>query len=128
MRTVLTTVLSGVLMIACVAEPEPEPDPVGSTTQPVCQDDRDDCPGGHPITLRQRALIEIKDAAVSIGVSSAENPTVGCNESGTLCWARWRLSPNLELSTGCDTTGCGTSLCVRDTSCGDCWTCNPVSH
>jgi hypothetical protein len=115
--------LCAMAMIGCATS-----DTTDSSGQSICNPDIDDCPGGHPITLRQQALIEIADAAASIGVSSQENPTSGCNASGTTCWARWRLAPNLELSTGCGTSGCGTSLCVRDTACGDCWTCTPVPH
>lgn len=89
--------LLGILLTACVASQDVT---VESTTeQDVCNENRDNCPGGHPLTPQQ--MHDLTDATAT-SASGGAVPTTkswgGCTEN--ICLVR------LEFSWGALTTAC----------------------
>lgn len=94
----------------------------------ICQDDRDNCPGGHPITLRQRTDNEGRAVTSSHGWSIISTPEISCTSGiPNVCNGTFRLTATQDVQTTCVSDGaqlssCSSMLCTHAPNCDSCST------
>lgn len=86
MKILLIAVLLGVSMLACVAQPEPDPGQVSATQQGLCNPDLNNCPGWPLTTAKQKTISETYHFE-SVSGQPQTTPSVSCQalNGGSLC-------------------------------------------